>query len=167
METCEDHSGPSFSTPRTDHLFFHDYILDWGKNPSNSSIHVVSLNTRARFFQYKLPHQMIYSNKSLHKIKLVDLPLCSFCKNSDESVKHLFCHCCFSTAFWKSVVFWLNILTLHIDFDCNSFSNCDIFYGINQGMSHWHLLNHFIVGKQMIYHNCLKNSLPTLSHVIT
>ena len=34
--------------------------------------------------------------------------------------------------------------------------------------SHWLLLNHIIiVGKQLIYHNRVKNSLPSLSRVIT
>ena len=56
-----------------------------------------------------------------------------------------------------SVVPWLK--TFHIDYNCDSFSGCDIFFGI----THWLLLNHnIIVGKHIIYHN----SLPTLSHLI-
>ena len=92
-------------------------------------------------------------------MKLVHSSRCSFCKNSDESLEHLFCHCCFSAAFWKSAVFWLE--TLQIDFDCEFLSDCDIFYGTTQTMSNGFLLHHIIVGKQIIYHSRLKNYLPT------
>ena len=96
-------------------------------------------------------------------MKLANSHLCSFCNISDESLEHLFCR--FSIAFWRSVLLRLN--ALHIDFDSDSLKDCDIIFGVTQKRSHWLILNHIItVGKQIIYHNRLKNSLPLLSRFI-
>ena len=43
----------------------------------------------------------------------------------------------------------------------------DIISGITQKRSHWLLLHHIIIaGKQIIYQNRLKNSVPLLSHLV-
>ena len=44
--------------------------------------HVVTLDTKTRVFQYKLLNRIIYTNKSLYKMKMMDSPLCTFCKIS-------------------------------------------------------------------------------------
>lgn len=75
-------------------------------------------------------------------MKMIDSPLCTFCKISDEFVERLFCRCDFSVAFWKSVVPWL-IISLHIAFD--SLNDCNISFGLTHKMSHWLLLNHIII----------------------
>ena len=66
--------------------------------------HVVTLDTKTRVFQYKLRNRIIYTNKSLYKMKMIDSPLCTFCKISDESLEHLFCRCDFIVTFWMSVI---------------------------------------------------------------
>lgn len=142
-----------FSTLQTRHFVLRLY--SWlGKKVSNSSSSLT--RHKNKILQYKLLNLIIYTNKSLHKMKLFDSP-----GLSGKILTNLFCRCNFSAAFWKSVVPWLK--TLHIDFHCDSFSGCDIFFG----MTHWLLLNNNIIdGKQIIYYSRLKNSLPTLSHLI-
>ena len=125
--------------------------------------HVVTFDTKTRVFQYKLLNRIIYTNKSLYKMKMIDSPLCTFCKISDESLKHLFCRCDFIVAFWMSVVLWLKSLHIAID----SLNNCDIIFGLTQKGSHWLLLNHIIIaGKLLIYHSRLKNILPSLRYLM-
>ena len=125
--------------------------------------HVVTLDTKTRVFQYKLLNRIIYTNKSLYKMKMIDSPLCTFCKISDESLEHLFCRCDFIVAFWMSVVLWLKSLHIAID----SLNDCDIIFGLTQKRSHWLLLNHIIIaGKLVIYHSRLKNILPSLRHLM-
>jgi len=142
---------------------FNDCNLDW--EAIYLIPHVVTLDTKTKIFQYKLLNGIIYTNKSLYKMKLADSPLCSFCNISDESLEHLFCHCNFSIAFWRSVILWFK--TLHIYFDSDSLNDYDIIFGVTQKRSHWLLLNHIIIiEKQIIYRNRLKNSSPSLSHVI-
>ena len=116
--------------------------------------YLVTLDTKTRTFQYKVLNRIIFTNKTLYKMRLVDSPLCTFCKISDESLEHLLCSCEFTIAFWKSVVLWVK--SLHIDID--SLNDCDIIFGLIQKRPHWLLLNHIIIaGKQIIYQNRLKN----------
>ena len=94
-----------------------------------------------------------------YKMKMIDSPLRSFCKISDESLEHLLCRCDFSATFWKSVVLWLKSLHIAID----SLNDCDTVFGLAHKSSHWLLLNHIIIaGKIVIYHIRLKNILPSL-----
>ena len=124
---------------------------------------VATLATKTRIFQYKLLNRIIYTNKSLYKMKMIDSPLCTFCKISDESLEHLFCRCDFIVAFWMSVVLWLKSLHIAID----SLNDSDIILGLTQKRSHWLLLNHIIIAaKLVIYHSRLKNILPSLRYLM-
>ena len=60
-------------------------------------------------------------------------------------------------------VLWVKSLHINIV----SLKNEDTISGITQKRSHWLLLNHIIIaGKQVIYPNRLKNSVPLLSHLV-
>ena len=125
--------------------------------------HVVTLDTKTRVFQYKLLNRIIYTNKSLYKMKIIDSPLCTFCKMSDESLEHLFCRCDLIVAYWTSVVLWLKPLHIAID----SLNDCDIIFGLTEKRPHWLLLNHIIIaGKLVFYNSRLKNILPSLRYLM-
>ena len=49
-------------------------------------------------FQYKFLHRIIPTNSFLFKIHIKDTKVCSFCKNEDETMEHLFfdCHVTFN-----------------------------------------------------------------------
>ena len=53
-------------------------------------IHNTTLDTKARMFQYKVLHNILYANKMLFKFGKVTSPRCSFCKLHDEAIMHLF-----------------------------------------------------------------------------
>jgi len=94
---------------------------------------------------------------------MIDSPLRTFYKISDESLEHLFCRCDFIVAFWMSVVLWLK--SLHTAIDC--LNDCDIIFGLTQKRSHWLLLNHIIIAvKLVIYHSRLKNILQSFRHLM-
>ena len=134
--------------------------LDWGV--IYLIPHTVALDNKTKMFQYKVLNRLIFTNKSLYKMKIADSPLCTFCKTAEECLEHLFCSCDFSTAFWKSVVLWVRSLHINIVF----LNDDDISFGLTQTMPYWLLLNHVIIaGKQLIYQNRLKNSAPSLSHL--
>ena len=67
----------------------------------------ITLDSKAREFQYKLLNRIIYTNKILCKMGKVASPMCSFCGKSDESLEHLFIHCEITCNFWLSVRNWL------------------------------------------------------------
>ena len=78
--------------------------LKLGNNLSNSTCSYNRHPANTRNFQYKILDRILYTNKSLHKMKIVSSPLCTFCHTSEESLEHLFCYCELSITFWKSVV---------------------------------------------------------------
>ena len=67
----------------------------------------VTLDSKMREFQYKVLSRILYTNKVLHKMGIVNSPACTFCHVSDESLEHLFLHCPISSVFWLSVTEWL------------------------------------------------------------
>ena len=110
--------------------------------------HKVTLDIKTRMFQYKLLNRIVYTNKLLHKIKLSDTPLCTFCGEYDESLEHLFLHCQFSKHFWTQIISWLNEFNLTI----TELKDSEIMLGYTNDSPHWTLLNHIlIIAKQVIY----------------
>ena len=70
----------------------------------------MTLDIRTRNSQYKLLNCIVYTNKLLHKIKLSDTSLCTFCGEYEESLEQKFLHCRFNKNFWMQIVSWLNEL---------------------------------------------------------
>ena len=57
--------------------------FDWKK--IYSLVFSVTLDTNLRAFQYKLLNRIVYTNDRLNKFKIVDTPLCAFCKNKNKN----------------------------------------------------------------------------------
>ena len=66
--------------------------------PKRSTSDVKMLN-----FQYKILHRIIPTNYILHKMKLKNDNLCTFCQQQVETIEHLFIRCQFSVEFWEKV----------------------------------------------------------------
>ena len=86
-----------------------------------------------------------------YKMSLIPSPVCSFCDNNDESLRHLFVHCSFVSTFWDQILNWNPICR-------DNFDNLDdnaILFGIPstwQTEGNYLILNTIIlVGKQTIY----------------
>ena len=63
----------------------------------------VTLDTYSRIFQYKCLNNILYLNNALYKMNLVDSPLCSFCKEQNESISHFFYDCRVTQSLWHEV----------------------------------------------------------------
>ena len=61
------------------------------------------LDSKLREFQYKVLSRILYANKALHRMGIVNSPACTFCQVSDKSLEHLFLHCPTSSVVWLSV----------------------------------------------------------------
>ena len=57
-----------------------------------------------RTFQYKILDNFLYLNKKL----VVETPLCSFCKENDETLIHLFVWCPVTKNLWNRFKMWLS-----------------------------------------------------------
>jgi len=122
----------SLTTTRKKLVFIHESFWNqrWPPSKRLFSSPLFPFITREIAVQMR---QIIYINKSLYKMKMIDSPLCTSCKISDESLTHFFCRCDFIVAFWTAVVLWLKSLHIAID----SLNDCDLIFGLMQKMSHW------------------------------
>ena len=53
----------------------------------------ITNNTTLQWFQSRINHNILATNKYLHKIKLINNPTCSFCTKEPETVEHLLWDC--------------------------------------------------------------------------
>ena len=53
----------------------------------------VTEEAKFQWMQFQILHRIIATNKYLYKLKLIDSPVCSFCKQEVETIEHLFFEC--------------------------------------------------------------------------
>ncbi|XP_076817943.1 uncharacterized protein LOC143463361 [Clavelina lepadiformis] len=61
-----------------------------------------TIETKLRSFQIKLNLKAIVSNQALFRFGALDSELCVFCRNTVESILHIFIQCSFSRIFWEN-----------------------------------------------------------------
>lgn len=66
----------------------------------------VTVNTKLQWLQYRINHRILATNKFLCKIKLIDNPLCTFCKLEDETVEHILWNCEIIQNFLQDIDYW-------------------------------------------------------------
>ena len=110
----------------------------------------VTLDSKMREFQYKVLSRILYANKALHKMCIVNSPAFTFCQVSDKSLEHLFLHRPILSVFWLSVAKWLKSFFTTIGF----LTSTKIMSGLN------HII---LLGKQVIYQSRHLNIKPSLS----
>ena len=66
---------------------------------------------------FKVLHNILYTNEKLHKFKIVPSPLCTFCGTGNETIPHLFVHCPETILLWNYIVTKLNQITENIAYD--------------------------------------------------
>ena len=121
----------------------------------------ISKDTNLRWFQTRLIHRILSTNKFLCKIGIRSDDRCSFCSTDPETLKHLFWECNVVQTFWKTVETWLKADCTHI-LDLN-ISYRDIILGIQERMRAVEIINLIILtAKQSIYNKKYQNSIPLL-----
>lgn len=71
----------------------------------------LTFSTKMRNFQYRFLHQIIFCGNTLYKWKLIDSPLCTYCKEDYETIEHLFFACQKVKRFWEMMQAWFESLT--------------------------------------------------------
>ena len=59
-----------------------------------------TVDTRLRWFQTRLLHRQIATQKFLYSCKIADSPLCALCNEEIETIPHLFWQCNITNMFW-------------------------------------------------------------------
>ena len=84
-------------------------ILKWWKTNTFdqklafSKLKKTTEDTKLRWLQFRLLHNILTTNLSVSKFKPNQSHLCEFCKKEKESIKHLFWACPHVQQFWKDV----------------------------------------------------------------
>jgi hypothetical protein len=115
------------------------------------------MEIRLRWFQYRIIHRIIGTNSFLCKIGIIDSPLCTFCKESSETILHLFVGCRVVGQLVQDVALWLEAL-----FDEPILlTDSDIILGRSKYSDR--LLNYLLILlKYYIYKQRARNTLPVL-----
>lgn len=83
--------------------------------------HNITKNSTLKWFQFRINHNILATNKFLNKIKIVNNPLCTFCKTSPETIKHLFWDCEISKAILRELHEWLHTRNINLTIEERSF----------------------------------------------
>ena len=67
---------------------------------------MTTTDSSLRYFQYRILNNTLYLNERLFKFNIVDSPLCSLCKQENESVIHLFVICSEARSLWDQLSTW-------------------------------------------------------------
>jgi hypothetical protein len=121
---------------------------------------LITLDTRLRYFQYKILHRILPTNTFLALIKISDSDSCSFCGKHIETMLHLFVECEEITQLWVDLQQWLvlcgYIRIEHLNPSDIILGNPDMDYSFNFTI---------LIAKFVIYRCKLNNRKPTIAAV--
>ena len=69
--------------------------------------------------EYKVLNNIVSTNEKFFKIKMIDSPQCTFCKNEIEFLEHVFYNCEITRSFSVALSSWL--IECNINFELLSF----------------------------------------------
>ncbi len=70
------------------------------------------LDNKMQQFQWKISHKGLYTGSLLHEFNPDITPLCTFCKNTEETITHIFAKCNTITVFWNWIFNNFNFVIL-------------------------------------------------------
>ena len=71
--------------------------------PAFYQIRNTTKDTQLHWFQYRILHHILSTNRSVSKFNKDQSDLCSFCSDHSETIYHLLWSCHISNAFWKTL----------------------------------------------------------------
>ena len=66
----------------------------------------ITLDSYSRQFHFKLTHNILFLNKALNRMNLVESSLCSYCNVEEETTVHLFSGCLYVRGLWGEVQYY-------------------------------------------------------------
>ena len=108
----------------------------------------ITIETKLTMFQYKILHDIVFTQSKLFKAKLANSDRCYLCLKTKQDLKHMLVSCPVVSEFWKIFLEWYETLTA-IKLDL---STVKILYGIIDNDSLCKLTNHLLlIAKYYIY----------------
>ena len=86
----------------------------------------VTQNTKLQWLQYRINQRILATNNYLYKIKVINCPDCTFCKEEIETIEHLLWNCHVVQSFLDEIDSWFLINGISIPFTKKNFLFGDI-----------------------------------------
>ena len=116
--------------------------------------HKNTVDTASKAFQYKFLYDILVNNYWLEKWRIEETNLCTFCQIEEETIKHLYLDCPFTSGFWRDVELWLG------NFGVTGITKEKIFYGTTDKLLHTLVL----LGKRFIHDCRIHKRTPILTN---
>ena len=105
-----------------------------------------------KWFQLKIIHRIVATNIVLKEIGVVNDILCTFCKNSRDSIEHMFWRCDISQRFWTAVQALINETCTAA---CNvMFTECLILFGTQENFKSDTVLDFILFFAKKYLYSC-------------
>ena len=108
----------------------------------------ITVENNLRSFQFKIIHNIIPTNLSLHKMNIKETPYCKNCLFQNEALVHMLLECPVVEPFWNDVLMWWKIKRS----DNINTNYSEILYGYKPETKSFYALNHyFLTAEYPIY----------------
>ena len=116
-------------------------------------------DTKLRWFQLRILHRIIPTQKYLFTCKRAGSSRCTFCYNEPQTIQHLFWHCPFVQSFWTSLLHLLHQKCQHTA--RFAFKEDLVLFGISENVQTDKVLDFIILHAKYFVYKCkLQNTLP-------
>ena len=123
--------------------------------------HKVTQDTQLKWFQTRLLHRLLPTQKYLYLCKLVDSPICNFCKEEEQSIPHMLYDCPIIYKFWTDFH-----QLMRVQFQvCNNFTLDKelVLLGTKQNIKTDPVINFILLFAKFYIYKCkLQDSQPSI-----
>lgn len=109
--------------------------LDW--NAIFTSPYKVTRETKMQSFAFKIAYRITPCNVYLHKIRIKDSPICTFCEDRD-TITHFFYECTAVKPLWRALNHWC---MSHLDLGLNDLTKAEVLLGVHKPLRQQKLIN--------------------------
>lgn len=112
-------------------------------------------------FQYKILHDVVFTEKKLFRSNIAKSDLCYLCSETKQDLKHMLLSCQFVSEFWEAFLYWYKS---HVSIGLE-LSTINILYGIIDNNHLNKLTNHLLLPAKYYIYCCIITEEPLLFSV--
>ena len=121
----------------------------------------ITKETKLIMFQYKILHDVVFTEKKLFRSNIAKSDLCYLCSETKQDLKHMLLSCQFVSEFWEAFLYWYKS---HVSIGLE-LSTINILYGIIDNNHLNKLTNHLLLPAKYYIYCCIITEEPLLFSV--